>query len=351
MAAEYPFKNLVFQGGGVKTFAYYGVLDVLEQQGILPQIERVAGTSAGSMFATLVSFRLSAAETLKVFSTVDFAKVPGLKTSKDLMIEAPTFLQEQIDSLVGNMDAVNRLFNQFGWYSTDYVYQWLQDTIATYCNGNGRATFADFRKLGHRDLLVIATNISTRTGQVFSADTTPDAAVADALRMSQSIPLFFEGLRYDGKEFGAGDYFADGGVLNNFPMFVFDDPAYLPSNRWYIAGINWETLGCRLYTPKDCPGNTRAVTTLLTYVENLMDAVFEAQEIAFDNNKVDQQRTINVSNCCVEPTDFEVKPGADNAKYDELVAAGRSAAQAYLRAYQPPSNHMWDWARRFITGR
>ncbi|MEO8608573.1 MAG: patatin-like phospholipase family protein [Chloroflexota bacterium] len=350
MNPAYPFKNLVFQGGGVKTFAYYGVLDVLEQNGILPQIERVAGTSAGAMFATLVSFRLSAADTLKVFSTVDFAKVPGLKTAKDLL-PAATFLQPGLDSLLGGVDALNRLFNQYGWYSTDYVYDWLQETIAIYCKGNGRATFADFRTLGYRDLFVIATNISTRAGQVFSADHTPQTAVADALRMSQSIPLFFEGLRYDGSQFGAGDYYADGGVLNNFPMFVFDDPLYQTENRWYVAGINWETLGCRLYTPKDCPGSSRDVTNLTTYIENLMDAVLEAQEVAFDNNKVDHQRTINVSNCCIQPTDFEVKPVSDNAKYNQLVAAGREAAQAYLQTYQPPSTHMMDWLRRFILGR
>lgn len=350
MAKVYPFRNLVFQGGGVKTFAYYGVLDVLEQRGILPQIERVAGTSAGSMFATLVSFRLSAAETLRVFSTVDFARVPGLKTAKDLLPTPPTIFQEEIDSLVGNMDALSRLFNQFGWFSTDYVYQWLQDTIAAYCGGNGKATFADFRALGHRDLYVVATNISTRKGQVFSADSTPHTPVADALRMSQSIPLFFEGLRHDGQQFGQGDYYADGGVLNNFPMFIFDDPAFENANRWYIAGINWETLGCRLYTPTDCPGSARAVTNLSTYIGNLMDAVLEAQEIAFDNNKVDHQRTINVSNCCVQPTDFEVKPVPDNPKYNELVAAGRDAASAYLQSYQPPGEHLKDWFWRYIRG-
>ncbi|MBZ0286722.1 MAG: patatin-like phospholipase family protein [Anaerolineae bacterium] len=351
MKPDFPFRNLVFQGGGVKTFAYYGVLDVLEQHGILPQIERVAGTSAGAMFATLVSFRLSAAETLKVFSTVDFGKVPGLRTAEELLPAPPTIFKEELDSLLGGMDALSRLFSSYGWYSTDYVYEWLQETIAAHCQGNGKATFADFRALGHRDLYVVATNISTRSGQIFSADSTPNVPVADALRMSQSIPLFFEGLRHDGSQFGTGDYYADGGVLNNFPIFIFDDPVFLSGNRWYISGINWETLGCRLYTPKDCPGNVRAVTSLTTYIENLMDAVLEAQEVAFGNNKVDQQRTINVSNCCVQPTDFEVKPAPDNPKYHQLVAAGREAAQAYLRAYQPPSTHIRDWVRRYVLGR
>ena len=40
----YPFTNLVFEGGGVKGVAYGGVLEVLDQQGILNQIQNVAGT-------------------------------------------------------------------------------------------------------------------------------------------------------------------------------------------------------------------------------------------------------------------------------------------------------------------
>ena len=32
----YPFRNLVFEGGGVKGLAYVGALQVFQQKGILP---------------------------------------------------------------------------------------------------------------------------------------------------------------------------------------------------------------------------------------------------------------------------------------------------------------------------
>jgi NTE family protein len=50
----YNFKNLVFEGGGVKGIAYVGALDVLESKGILNDIERIGGTSAGAINAILV---------------------------------------------------------------------------------------------------------------------------------------------------------------------------------------------------------------------------------------------------------------------------------------------------------
>ena len=36
---DYPYKNLVFEDGGVKGVAYGGVLEALEQNKITPQIE------------------------------------------------------------------------------------------------------------------------------------------------------------------------------------------------------------------------------------------------------------------------------------------------------------------------
>ena len=43
----YPYKNLVFEGGGVKGVAYGGAVEVLEQSAITPQIERVGAPPPG----------------------------------------------------------------------------------------------------------------------------------------------------------------------------------------------------------------------------------------------------------------------------------------------------------------
>ncbi len=49
----YQFRNLVFEGGGVKGIAYVGAIKVLEEKGIMPNIVRVGGTSAGAINAVL----------------------------------------------------------------------------------------------------------------------------------------------------------------------------------------------------------------------------------------------------------------------------------------------------------
>ena len=57
MTHKYPFKNLVFKGGGIKAFAYIGALEAFEQHNVLSQIERVAGNSAGSSFQVSIGDR------------------------------------------------------------------------------------------------------------------------------------------------------------------------------------------------------------------------------------------------------------------------------------------------------
>ena len=49
----YHFRNLVFEGGGVKGIAYIGAMKVLKDEGILQNITRVGGTSAGAINAAL----------------------------------------------------------------------------------------------------------------------------------------------------------------------------------------------------------------------------------------------------------------------------------------------------------
>lgn len=350
MNSKYPFKNLAFQGGGVKTLAYQGALRVLEERGILDQIERVAGTSAGAFVAMLVSFRLSVAETVSVFNTLDFSRIPAMRSSnnKEAQWQPPKLIEPQIDRILSNVDAVKRLIYRYGWYANERGYNWLHEVIAHFCGGNGRATFADFRARGFRDLHVVVTNITRRRMEVFNADNTPHVAVADALLMSQSIPLFFEAVRFDGSEIGTGDFYGDGGVLNNFPLHVFDRPRYKVDNEWFVNGVNWRTLGCRLYTPEDCPGTARPINNLIGYMANLFEAIMDAQDVVFENHQSDRWRTINISNCCVSLTDFTVNPNNGDPRYLKLVAAGREAATDFLDNYHPPTPDQLVKLKRII---
>ena len=346
MASKYPFKNLVFQGGGIKTFAYHGVVETLDEYGVLPKIERVAGTSAGAVMAAYLSFGLSVPETIELFKQIDYARIPLAADKEQKRLPVKLIKGELLDKVVGNVDAVNRLLKHYGWYASDYPYQRLQEIIANYCRGNGRATFADFKARGFRDLYIVTTNLSKRRREVFSVETTPNVAVVDALLITQSIPLFFEGVQFNGESLGSGDYYADGGVVANYPLHIFDNERYAQNRHRFFSGINWETLGARLYTPDNCLHRHRPITSLLAYTENLLQTLVEAQIVAFENSRVDQLRSINVSDCCVQATDFHIKPDNTDARYIELVEAGKTATLNYLNTFKLPG----DSEKRWLNG-
>lgn len=302
-AYTFPYKNLVFKGGGIRGIAYVGALEVLEKYGILSEVERVAGTSAGAITATLVSLRISFQETLEKLRTLDFTKIPQIRTSNTKSHE----LLSSLGLRNGELVCTSRLINEFGWYSSQYFYDWLQDTIAIYCNGNGKASFEEFQARGFRELSIVATNLSKRRPEVFSFSTTPHVAVADAVRMSMSIPFYFNALRFDGHQFGEGDLYADGGMYNNFPIQIYDDPIYARKNPWFVKGINWQTLGCYLYPEQTEEKLKKETQSLRDYLELTVGNFFDAfQAMSYENSSLDQRRTIKINDCGISPVEFNI---------------------------------------------
>jgi NTE family protein len=341
MPSNFPFKNLVFQGGGVKAFAYLGALPVLEEYNILPHIQRVAGSSAGGILATLLSFRLDAGTTIGLYKTVDYTKLAQVLENEEIPEHLPKRLEKELLRLRGGMEIATRFLRRYGLYANDYAHEWLMETIATYCGGNGRATFADFQAFGFRDIYIVVTNISTHSAEVFSAETTPHVAVADAVLMSGSIPFFFEAPQFDGTQLGKGDFYTDGGVLSNYPLHIFDNPRFAKGNRHFENGINWETLGCRHFTPLDCLPQNDPILNIIDYIENLFETIADVQEVSFESRLVDQLRTINISNCGVKTTDFNIQPNLSDPRYAELVQSGQIATREYLEKYQRSSDKLY----------
>ncbi len=330
----YPFKNLVFRGGGMKGTAYTGALEILEQKGLLKQVERVAGSSAGAITATLISFNLDFSETLKLIESIDFKLVPQ-HHSENQEIESewlPKFIGKEITKITGDFEALQRLMTKYGWYSSEYFNKWIRNVIAKNCEGNTDATFADFRRLGYKDLYVVSANVSKLEVAVFSADTTPDFAVADAVRMSMSIPLYFEVMRFDGKVLGEGDYYVDGGILMNYPLHIFDQPKFKENNIWYENGINWETLGFYLYTNADLVSERKKIESFKDFISHLYESYNISLQIAeIENNTTDERRSVKINTLGISSTDFHLSK--KDQKFLDLVEEGRKATLEYLENY------------------
>ena len=314
------YRNLVFKGGGVRGIAYMGALEVLDEYRIVDNIERVAGTSAGAIGATLLSFRLSIPETKELFNSLNFSKIPQSVT-KPRRFKVPRFAEEE---------SYRRFITKYGWYSSEYLYQWLESIVADQCDGDGRATFANFQDRGFRDLYIIAANISRQRPEIFSTTHTPDVAVADAVRMSMSIPIFFESLRFDGKSFGDGDYYVDGGLFDNFPMHIFDNPDFSGRTWSFRDGINWETLGLFLYPDRYLhPSDPEIPSNVWEYLMLAFRNLYQSYELTYyETSTVDQHRTIEISDRGIATTDFDIS--LEGEKYNLLYESGKAAVRNFF---------------------
>ncbi|MFT6039090.1 MAG: NTE family protein, partial [Candidatus Azotimanducaceae bacterium] len=68
----YHFRNLIFEGGGVKGVAYLGALEALEKKGITAAIDRIGGTSAGAINAVLLGLNYTNDEARDILWGLDF---------------------------------------------------------------------------------------------------------------------------------------------------------------------------------------------------------------------------------------------------------------------------------------
>ena len=303
----YPYRNLVFEGGGVKGVAYGGAVEILEQSQITPQIERVAGTSAGAITATMLSLNYTAAEFNDIMMTLPFEKL------------------EDGSDLGGPI----RLVERYGWFKGDYFLKLMESYIGKKTT-DGRATFRDlrekYRDRGFKDLHVFGTNLSQQAVQEFSYKTTPDFAVADAVRISMSIPLFFEARDFE--QNGNDDVYCDGGVLNNYPIDTFDDRRTdvdkETGHTMLLRTPNPATLGFHLDNLDQPP--PRPIDNLRRFAVGVFDALTNIQNILLKTNPGDERRTVFINDLGVNTTDFQL---SDQTKWN-LIAQGRIATAKYL---------------------
>lgn len=193
----------VFSGGGIKGFAMIGALEVLEERGF--SIKRSAGTSAGSIIASFLAAGYRGNEMKELLNEIDVSTLLDKRKSW-LPIPFARWLL---------------LYWKLGLYKGEALEKWVGEVLAR----RGVVTFAD---VPPQTLRIITSDITTGTLVVLPDDLPKyginplSFPIARAVRMSCAIPYFFEPVRIKNRHKKAETLFVDGGVLSNFPMWLFD---------------------------------------------------------------------------------------------------------------------------------
>lgn len=319
------YKNLVFSGGGVLGIAYLGALEYLYKTNLIYPVTRVAGTSAGAITACLTAFNLPFTELYETLESLDYKKIPEKDTPTNTPREFSLALKEQFGKFFDNVDCVFRMIKQFGWYSSQYFYDWIKLKIAAQFDPQKKAppyTFSDFQNTSihknqnpFKELYIIGTNISKNTSMVFSYNTTPNMEVAEAVRISMSVPLLFESITSTciSPPNEEPYIFIDGGMLYNYPINLFDSVSPL-----------YETLGMYF---KSTPA-PRPIKNLVDFISNTLSCSGNIQNALFESKPENIARSICIHTGDISAFNFDITPG--DATYNFLYEQGYRSAEIYF---------------------
>jgi NTE family protein len=302
-------KNLVFEGAGIRGIAYAGVISQLEQSNKLASVEKVGGTSAGAIVALTVSLGYSGKEIEQIVSETNFRKFN--------------------DGNYFFVGGINRTNKYFGWYKGKKLENWLEKLIEQK-TGNADITFEDLHVKGYRDLYVTGTCLNKQELVVFSFETYPKMKIKDAVRISASIPLYFEAvfidregkvIRHPKRKEGL-DIMVDGGFTGNFPIRMFDS----------LDQVNYSTIGFRIDSDDQIKNDREQKTIAAMPVGNFKQYMAAFYNIIVENlnrqqlTEEDWIRTVSISDGKVGPRIRRLSPEEINT----LIDNGRNAVKTYI---------------------
>ncbi|WP_203597617.1 patatin-like phospholipase family protein [Actinomadura bangladeshensis] len=302
--------DLVLEGGGVKGIALVGAIAEMEARGHrFGAPARIAGTSAGAIVGSLLAAGMPVPEMVRVMRGVDY------RSFQD-----------------GSRFAVVRglsLLTTLGLHKGDALHRW----IAARLRDCGVETFGQLKlddpgsalppEHAYKLVVVVSDISSGRMVRLpwdyerygLDAD---DQPVADAVRASASIPVFFRPCRIC-REDGRRCVQVDGGMLSNYPITIFDREDREP---------RWPTFGVKL-SARPQPGlfrQWRGVRGPVGYGRALVSTMAEAHDrVQMDEPSI-VARTMFARTGGVLATDFDL----DAPTRDRLYAAGREAAARFL---------------------
>ncbi|MTH52372.1 hypothetical protein GKZ89_03060 [Bacillus mangrovi] len=286
----------VFSGGGIKGLAMAGACQAIEKRGL--RFARLAGTSAGSIVAAFIAAGYTGDEIVDLLEELDL---------KDLMDERISFFPLRFLKWIS-----------IYWSLGLYKGQKLENWIAAKLKAKGITTFGD---LPPGTLKIIASDLTNGKILVLPDDLpsygiVPEHfSIARAVRMSSSLPYFFEPVKLTSNK--GNCIIVDGGVLSNFPIWVYG------SEPFPVRPV----LGIKL-TPNEQERPTNRITNAI----ELYGALFETMKDAHDARHIASKYEKNIVFLPVDhilTTEFDLT----EEKKLALIELGRRTTEQFLRQW------------------
>ena len=303
----------------MKGIALVGAFSVLEERGYEPQ--NMAGASAGAIVAALIAAGYTSEELRKIIGELDYNQ----------------FKDESWEDRIPLAGRSLSILKDLGIYEGEAFLVWMRDLLEV----KGIRTFGDLVRREDAELKyrykaqVIASDVTERRLLVLPRDAPrlgigdPDELnVALAVRMSMSIPIFFEPVKLANAQTGREHLIVDGGMLSNFPVWLFD----AEEPQWPTFGLKLVEKDPRAPVAGGQPRQERprsGVLSVIDYLRSLVDTMMAAHDRLYIEDS-DFDRTIAIDTLGVRTTEFDLS----EERAVELFESGRAAAEEFLGEYQ-----------------
>lgn len=302
------YNNLVFEGGGIRGIAFGGVLKFFEEHDLMKYIKRVAGSSAGAIVAAGVALGYNGQEIINILDKTNF--------------------NEFKDDSWGVVLDVYRFFTQYGIYKGDKFLDWFKALVKEK-TGDENTTFKQIYDERGVELVITGTCLNRGITYYFEHRKWPDMPIALAVRISMSIPLIFKSIKLHTKEpdmdkdgnintdkdgnpimIDREDIMVDGGLLDNYPIWIFDGKTIGDDDVNEEDMKNSKTLGFKLMS-----SNEKQDDQIYHYYEpinNIVDytkAFIDSMTIQIERGHVRKgywDKTVSINTGDIHTLDFDL---------------------------------------------
>lgn len=196
---------LVLSGGGIRGIYHLGALSYFSKNGLdLDNIKIFVCTSIGSVIGTLL---ICGYDILEIFmfmaSQNDFYSHGDSKIS---------------DIAKDNVKKIYSFFSNYGLYDIEILSSRLGEMI--HKKFGFIPTLKELKDITGKTIYITVSNITESKVEYFFYENEPNLSILEALKMSCNIPLLFQRIIYK------DCYYADGGILDNFPIHLIDRKKY-----------------------------------------------------------------------------------------------------------------------------
>lgn len=320
--------DAVFEGGGVKGIALVGAVSEIEKH---YEFENLAGTSAGAIVASLLAVGYTAAEIKEILKELNYNE----------------FKDEGLLDKLGFIGKGLSIGFEYGIYEGDFFENWFEGLL----QAKRKTTFGDIKtdypeeKYKYK-VQVIASDITDRRllvlpGDLKSLGYVPEQfSISRAVRMSMSIPIFFEPVKLQDSS-GRTHFIVDGGMLSNYPIWLLDDGTSNPE---------WPTFGFKLMESdkRKLKGAKRSsINNPVNFLKALVTTMIDAHDnYHISKSKGDYDRTIGISTVVqknrvdkeIKATDFDLT----REESDLLYQNGVTSAKEFLERW-----NFEEWKKKY----